>query len=51
MQFHLAEEANKVDAVIRDEREIILDDSTGQFPVRRAAQTEMVDVGCSKPAS
>jgi hypothetical protein len=46
VQLHFAEEAHQVDAVIRDEREFILDDSVGQFPARITAQTEMVDVSC-----
>ncbi len=46
MQFDSAEESNKVDAVIRHEREFIADDSVGEFPVRLATQTYMVDVGC-----
>jgi len=45
VEFHAAEEPNKVDAVVRDEREFILDDSVGQFPVGLAAPTEMIDVG------
>ncbi len=46
MQFHLAEKPNKIDAVVRDERELIFDDSVGELPVRLAAQPEMVDVAC-----
>ena len=45
MQFHLAKESNKVNAVIRYEREFIRSDSLGEFPVRLTAQTEVIDVG------
>ena len=38
--------SKKVDPVICDEREFILDDSIGQFPVRLATQTEVIGVGC-----
>lgn len=48
MQFHFAEESNKIAAVVRDERELIFDDSLGQFPVGLATQTEVVDVRCLK---
>jgi hypothetical protein len=37
VQFHFCEEPSEVDAVVRDEREFILDDPLGQFPVRLAA--------------
>ena len=46
MKVNLAEEPYKIDAVVRDEREFILDDSLRQFPVRFATQAKMVDVGC-----
>jgi hypothetical protein len=46
MQLHPAEETNKVDAIVSDEREFILDDLLGYFPVGLSAQTEMVDVDC-----
>jgi hypothetical protein len=46
MQFHLAEKPYKVHTVICDERELIFDDSAGEFPVRLAAQPKMVHVAC-----
>jgi hypothetical protein len=46
VQFHLAEKSNKIDPVVRDEREFIPDDALGSFPVRSTAQAEMIDVGC-----
>jgi hypothetical protein len=46
VQFHAAEKPNKVDPVVRDKRQFILDDPVGQFLVRLAAQTEVVDVSC-----
>jgi hypothetical protein len=46
MQFHRAEEANKVEAVVRDERKFVLRDALSQFPIRPAAQAEMVNVDC-----
>jgi len=45
VQVQAFEEPNEVDAVVRDEREFILDDTLGQLPVRLAAQTDMVDMG------
>ena len=46
VQFDFVEEPNKVDAVVRDERVLMIDDTVGQSPVWLARQTEMVDVGC-----
>lgn len=46
MQIHPAKESNKIHAVVRDEREFTLDDSIGQFPVRLAVQTYVVDLQC-----
>jgi hypothetical protein len=46
VQCHFAEEANKVNSVVRDERELVFDYSLGQFPVRIAAETEVVDMRC-----
>jgi YD repeat-containing protein len=48
VQFHLTEELNKVEAVVGDERELVFDDPLGQFPVRLAAQAEMIDMGCPR---
>jgi hypothetical protein len=42
------EELKEVQAVVRDEREPVFDDPLGQFPVRLAVQTEVVDVHCLK---
>jgi hypothetical protein len=44
--LHLAEEPNKVDAVVRDDCELVFDNSLGQFPIRLAAQTEVIDMRC-----
>ena len=48
MQIHFPEELQEIHAVVRDERELVLDDPLGQFPVRLATQTEVVDVHCFK---
>jgi len=50
VEFHATEEPDKVDAVVRDESDFILDNSVGQCPVRLVAQTEMVDVRRFEPA-
>src|SRR2546427_6221691 len=46
MQRNFAEKLDKVRAVVRDERELILVDPFCQRPVRPAAQSEAVDVRC-----
>jgi len=50
VQFHSSEEPKEVDAVVRDEPEFILDDTLGQPPVRRAAQTDLACGCCSTHA-
>jgi hypothetical protein len=50
VQFHFAEEANEVTAVVRDERVLVRNDSFGQLPVRLAAQTEVIDMVYFKSA-
>ena len=43
-----AEEPHKVDAVVGDEREFIFDDPRSQYPIRLAAQAEVIHVSCLK---
>ena len=49
MQGQLAEEAHEIDAIVRDEDVLIVDDSVDEFPIRLTAQTKMVDVSCFEP--
>jgi len=51
VEFHHSEEPKEIDAVVGDEREFVVDDPFGQFPVRFAGQTEMVDMGCFETSS
>ena len=51
LQLHSCEELKEIDAVVRDEREFIPDDSVSQVPVGLTAQSEMIDVGCFEPGA
>ena len=50
VQLHFAEEPHKVDALVRDEREFILDDSLGQFQSGLPLKPRWLTWVASKPA-